>query len=168
MPAVGLFGPHRPCAWSGWFLETQVPDRLSFDQNSAQIRFRLSSGSDHLQPSLSPALDQVQNQSSSGSAQISFRLSSNQVQPSSGSDSGPSRFSSDQVHTQLKSCSAQPRLGFRSGPDHGRQNGLKCGPDPNPAAAGLALVYISGTGRLAVTDTAVRLVTLEEKPTTDF
>ena len=62
--------------------QTQVPDRLSFDQNSAQIRFRLSS--DHLQLSLSPDLDQVQRQFSS-------------VQLRSVTDSAQIKFSSDQV-----------------------------------------------------------------------
>ena len=112
--------------------QTQVPDRLSLDQNSAQIRFRLSP--DHLRLSLSPDLDQIQNKFSSGSAQISFtlssdqvqrssgsdldqvyaHLSSNQVQPSSGSDSGPSRFSSDQVQTQLIAYSSQIRFRLSS------------------------------------------------------
>ena len=135
VPAVGLFGHYHPGPGLVGSLsseQTQVLDRLSFDQNSAQIRFRLSP--DHLRLSLSPDLDQVQNQFSSGSAQISFRLSSdqvqvssgsdldqgytqlssNQVQPSPGSGSDLSRFSSDQVQTQLIAYSSQIRFRLSS------------------------------------------------------
>ena len=78
-----------------------VPVRLSFDHNSAQISFRLSS-------------DQVQRSSGSDLVQVLIHLSSgsdlDQVTLISGSDSGPSRCSSDQVQTQLNTNSCECQL----------------------------------------------------------
>ena len=99
--------------------QTLVPVRLSFDHNSAQNRFRLSS--DHLRHSLSPDLDQIQNHFSSCSAQNWLTISSDQVQRSSGSDL-------DQVlvhlssgsyldHTQLRFRLRSKQVQFRPGSD---------------------------------------------------
>ena len=98
--------------------QTLVPVRLSFDQNSAQIRFRLSS--DHLRHSFSPDLDQVQNQFSSGSAQISFKISSDhpaqlRFRFRSGSHSSLLRLRYRSGYTQLRSKQVQFRPGSDSG-----------------------------------------------------
>ena len=103
-----LFGPYHP--WS-WWLVPSAQNRLrwlSFDQNSAQIRFTLSS--DCLRHSLSPDLDQVQNQFSSGSAQFGCILS----QLRSSSAQLRIRFRSGSHSSQLKSSSAQLRFMLRS------------------------------------------------------
>ena len=129
MPAVGpqlvpiAFVPGQVGSLSSE--QSQVPDRLSFVQNSAQIRFRLSS--EHLRLSSSPDPEQVQTQSSSGSAQIRLTLSSMHTPLRSGSDSAQIKFSSgsglDQVHTHLSSN----QVHLSSGSDQVRAGSAKLG-----------------------------------------
>ena len=122
-------GPHRPCAWSGWFLDLRtvsgsgqahLGSKLSSDQVQAQLRTPPS----ELKSRSRPSSDSVQLRFSSEQAHT---LSSMHTPLRSGSDSAQIKFSSGSDSDQLHTHRSSHQVHLSSGLDQVRAGSAKLG-----------------------------------------